>query len=24
MKFFLEKERAKWLVTRTEGLPLVF
>jgi len=24
MKFFLEKERAKWLVNRTEGLPLVF
>jgi len=24
MKFFLEKERAKWLVTRTEGLPPVF
>ena len=24
MKFFLEKERAKWLVNRTEGLPVVF
>ena len=24
MKFFLEKERAKWLVVRTEGLPFVF
>ncbi len=24
MKFFLEKERAKWLVIKTEGLPLVF
>ena len=24
MKFFLEKERAKWLVNKTEGLPLVF
>ncbi len=24
MKFFLEKERAKWLVNSTEGLPLVF
>lgn len=24
MKFFLEKERAKWLVTKTEGLPTVF
>ena len=24
MKFFLEKERAKWLVNRTEGLPFVF
>jgi len=24
MKFFLEKERAKWLVNRTEGLPPVF
>jgi len=24
MKFFLEKERAKWLVMKTEGLPLVF
>ena len=24
MKFFLEKERAKWLVSRTEGLPFVF
>jgi hypothetical protein len=24
MKFFLEKERAKWFVNRTEGLPLVF
>lgn len=24
MKFFLEKERTKWLVTKTEGLPLVF
>jgi len=24
MKFFLEKERAKWLVIKTEGIPLVF
>ena len=24
MKFFLEKERAKWLVNKTEGLPFVF
>jgi hypothetical protein len=24
MKFFLEKERTKWLVNRTEGLPIVF
>lgn len=24
MKFFLEKERAKWLVIKTEGLPVVF
>jgi hypothetical protein len=23
-KFFLEKERIKWLITKTEGLPLVF
>jgi hypothetical protein len=24
MKFFFEKERAKWLVIKTEGIPLVF
>lgn len=24
MKFYLEKERAKWLVIKTEGVPLVF
>lgn len=24
MKFFLEKERAKWFVNKTEGLPFVF
>jgi hypothetical protein len=24
MKFFLEKERTSWLVTKTEGLPLAF
>ena len=24
MKFYLEKERTKWLVNKTEGLPLVF
>ena len=24
MKFFLEKERAKWLVIKAEGLPMVF
>jgi len=24
MKFLLEKERAKWLVIKTEGLPAVF
>ena len=24
MKFFLEKERAGWLVTRTEGLPTIY
>ena len=24
MKFFLEKERAKWLVIKTEGIPLIF
>ena len=24
MKFFLEKERAEWLVNKTEGIPFVF
>ncbi|MBS1235162.1 MAG: hypothetical protein H6R43_878 [Nitrospirae bacterium] len=24
MKFFLEKERARWLITNTEGLPTVY
>lgn len=24
MKFYLEKERASWLVSKTEGIPLVF
>jgi len=24
MKFFLDKERTKWLVSKTEGLPLAF